>query len=160
MSDLDLILNILREEVQGQYNNKPSMVQPTVDGLSIDRVAPYKTKWEKDPNSESGKKILVRKREIAPSFRLKYKLTADGEVAPYTDEERKNRIKGTVNPDSDSKYAELSKEIGKLGGADGSSEPALTDSPINTTVAIKTNAVVITLFDIFCFLLPIFPYLL
>jgi hypothetical protein len=98
----------------------PSTGQTTVDGISIDIIAPVKAVWEKDSNSRGGKKRLVRKRQVGPAYKLKYKINnKSGEIVPYSKEERRNRIKGTVNP-SDSHYQDILKATGQTGKGFGS----------------------------------------
>jgi hypothetical protein len=120
VSDLDLILKILREEVQLDTGS-PVGMQTHVDGIPVSTLAPEKTTWESDPNSRSGRKVLVKKREIAEPYKMKYKLNnSTGEIVPYSPEERRNRQKGAVNPDQNSDYANYQKNVLKKNGPIGS----------------------------------------
>ena len=111
MSDLDLILKILREEIQVD-SNVAAGGQTYVDGIPVNTIAPIKKTWESNPNSRGGIKKLVTKREVSEPYKRRYKINnSTGEIVPYTPEEQRNRRKGAVLPDLNSDYAKYGKSV-------------------------------------------------
>jgi hypothetical protein len=120
VSDLDLILKILKEEVQVD-GGSPTPTQTHVDGIPVSQILSVKRELKPDPNSRGGLRKMTTTREISEPYRRKYKLNnSTGEIVPYTPEEQRNRRDGAVNPDQNSDYAKYQKNVLGQNGPIGS----------------------------------------
>lgn len=121
MSDLDLILRILKEEIQVSDNLVEYMpfTESTVDGISFSKddgirrgILTRKRKRVKNP--ETGKMQIQDVEEIASAYQGKYKLdnTDPNRVVPVPQGETMRRKKAQVNPDDSKKYSKIKDYIG------------------------------------------------
>jgi hypothetical protein len=115
VSDLDLILKILREEVQ---SGMQGITLHSQQGLQLTKKV---REQEKDP--ETGFIKIVDKTILTPDAEAQgYGIRGD-KIVKTGDSETANRIKGQHNREEDTAYDKSQKELGMIGmrnGQDGS----------------------------------------
>jgi len=124
VSDLELILKILREKVQSDAGIP-------VDSREGQRLTKVVNKW-KTPDPTSKIKRLVPKVELTPDAKRAGNVIRGDKVMRLTPEEKldqtKNRVVGSRNRKSDTKYDNMMKSIGAPGHQEGQLGKAGSDT--------------------------------